>query len=141
MVCKDLHIDSDLASLKSVTRLLNLSAWQGILKINNECSRMAISTRGIKLSELATMPEDEKNRRLGELVQAVVNPTALELAAQRNDITEKIQQLEFRYKMSSDEMKRQLREGKIRETADFCHWLMLLRIRGRFESENRPPQS
>lgn len=127
--------------MRSVLRLLNSIPQQGILKIKSRCSCMAILTRGVKLSELAIMPKDEKKRRLAELVQAVVKPTPEELSAQQDDLAAKIQQFESRYKMSSDLMSQRLASGEIRETADLCSWMMLVRIRGCFEGENRCSQS
>jgi hypothetical protein len=96
---------------------------------------MATLTRGIALSEFKTMSDSEKNQRVSDLFQAAVNPTSEQLAEQKNKLTDQIQVLESRYKMSSGEMKRKLATGEIKETADFCRWLMLLKIRGRFENK------
>lgn len=95
---------------------------------------MATLTRGIKLNELASMSEGEKNRRIGEMFQAATNPTQEQLNQQKTDINNQIQAFESRYKMASSEMKQLLVSGKIKETAEFCSWLMLLKIRGRFEN-------
>lgn len=97
---------------------------------------MATLTRGIKLSDFSKMPEKEKDRRIGELFQAALNPTEEQLDQQKNEIDDRIRSFESRYKMSSSEMKQSLASGQLKETADFCSWLMLLKIRGRFEGRN-----
>lgn len=96
---------------------------------------MATLTRGIALSEFKTMSDSEKNRRVSELFQAAVSPTSEQLSDQRNKLDEQIQSFESRYKMSSGEMKRKLATREVTETADFCRWLMLLKIRGRFDKK------
>jgi len=102
---------------------------------------MAILTRGIKLSEFASMSESETKRRVGELFQSAVNPTEKQFQEQKRDIDEQIRTFENRYKMSSCEMKQLLANGGLTENADVCNWLMLLKIRGRFESKARSPRT
>lgn len=101
---------------------------------------MATLTRGIKLSEFSKMSESEKDARVGELFQAALNPTQEQLAQQKQGIDDRIRVFESRYKMSSSEMKRLLTCGELKETADFCSWLMLLKIRGRFEGKFESPR-
>jgi hypothetical protein len=96
---------------------------------------MATLTRGIALSEFKTMSDSEKHRRVNELFQAAVSPTSEQLEDQRNKLDNQIQLFESRYKMASDEMKRKLATGEVMESADFCRWLMFLKIRGRFEKK------
>lgn len=96
---------------------------------------MATLTRGIALSEFATMTESERSQRVGELFQAAVNPTSEQLKEQRDKLDLVIQEFETQYKMSSDEMRRKLATGQMAETADFCRWSIFLKIRGRFERE------
>lgn len=102
---------------------------------------MATITKGIKLSEFASMPEQEKKIRVDALFQAAVNPTPEQLREQKNEIDSEIRFFESRYQISSDKMKKLLINGEIKETADICSWLMLLKIRGSFENEHKSSQS
>jgi len=94
---------------------------------------MAILTKGIKLSEFASMSEEEKDRRVSSLFQAAMNPSIEQLEQQKNDLNDQIRSFESRYRMTSGEMRQGLASGEISESADFCSWLMLLKIRGQFE--------
>ena len=96
---------------------------------------MAIQTRGIKLSELSSMTQTEKQERFNDLIQAAMNPSQDQFEEQRNELDSQIRSLESRYKMTSREMKQQLMAGQINESAELCHWLMLLSLRGRFEQK------
>ncbi len=98
---------------------------------------MATLAREISLSELASMPENEAQKCLGELLQTSVNPSQEQLVEQKTQLDAEIQRYESQYGMTSSEMKHRLSVGELRETAEFCSWLMLLKIRGRFDSAYR----
>jgi hypothetical protein len=95
---------------------------------------MATLTRGIKLAEFSSMTETEKDRRVNELFQAALSPTEDQLNEQLAEVDGSIRAFEVRYRMSSGEMKHLLCNGEIKESADFCSWLMLLKIRGNFDT-------
>ena len=51
------------------------------------------------------------------------------LNGQLVDLESRLRDFEIRYEMPSEEMRRQYRAGKLRETHDICRWLMLLDVR------------
>jgi hypothetical protein len=76
----------------------------------------------IKSSELASMSESEREQALTEMVYtALHNPNGSKQALQAQ-----IRQLEIRYEMNSDEMRRGFAAGKVRETAEIAKWFFLL---------------
>jgi hypothetical protein len=87
------------------------------------------------------MPTQEKDRRVGDLIRTAVNPTQAELQEQKAELDCEIRQFESRYKISSGEMQQRLANGELREAADICSWLMLLKIRGQLESKFGSPRA
>ena len=89
----------------------------------------------LRLNDLIndSIPEEEKHRCINELFQASFDPTPEQLEEQKRQIDEEIKTYELRHGVTSDKIKDYLRRGKIRETAEICSWLMLLKIRERFE--------
>ena len=53
------------------------------------------------------------------------------LNGESREIEDSIAAYETRYEMSSDEMRRRLKESKLEHTADICRWQMLLEMRNR----------
>ncbi len=77
----------------------------------------------IRSTDLGYMNEAERIFALTALVQA-----ALQNNGESKAITNaQIRQFELRYEMISDEMRRKLAEGQIKETAEIVEWLFLLR--------------
>jgi hypothetical protein len=76
----------------------------------------------VKSSDLANMSEPERGQVLGALVNAALHETEAGDALLR----ERIREFELRYEMSSDEMRAEYSQGKVRETAEIAQWLFLL---------------
>ena len=85
-----------------------------------------MTTKGIRLSDLAGLSEDERNRKLSELIAETRKPPSPELLAAADA---RITAHEAAYGMTSDEMKRRLHAGEISETLAICQWLMDLVMR------------
>ena len=79
----------------------------------------------IKLSDLAKMPVPDSNRVLGELVRSAKSRRNGQSAV----LDARISDYELRYEMSSVDMRRRLKDGTLRETADIARWLMTLAAR------------
>ena len=79
----------------------------------------------LALADLANMSKPEADRALGELVSAAKAPRN----GQRAELDARIHQLELEYEMSSDELRENLRNGQVKETAKIAHWLFLIRAR------------
>jgi hypothetical protein len=101
---------------------------------------MAILTRGIKLSEFASMSEEETESRVDELFQAANNPSTEQFEQQKSELEQEILFFESQYNMASEEMKQRLAMGEISESADICSWLMLLKIRGQLKDGWKSPR-
>jgi len=100
---------------------------------------MAPTKKRIKLSELAFMSEKESVEELKLLFQAAVDPSSEQIEEQKSHLDSQIQAYELQYGMTSSEMKEYLASGDLKETHDLCSWLMLLKIRGRFDSKYKSP--
>ena len=83
---------------------------------------------GMKLSEIMSGSSEEQDQKLGQLVQSALAPDPEQLALQRKAIQARITSFERRYEMSSASMRQKLSRGEIKETADICSWLMLLKV-------------
>jgi hypothetical protein len=79
----------------------------------------------VKLSDLAKMPVVDSNRVLGELVRSAKSRRNGQSAV----LDARISDYELRYEMSSGDMRRKLKDGTLRETADIARWLMTLAAR------------
>jgi hypothetical protein len=79
----------------------------------------------VKLSDLANMPVVDSNRVLGELVRSAKSRRNGQSAV----LDARISDYELRYEMSSGDMRRRLKDGTLRETADIARWLMTLAAR------------
>jgi hypothetical protein len=97
---------------------------------------MAAQFEGIKVSELFAAPPEEREDRVKRLFQAALNPTDEQLDQQKAALDCRIQRFERRYEMSSKVMREQFQLGRIRETAEICSWLMLLRVKEDFDGES-----
>ena len=85
----------------------------------------------LALVDLAHMSKPEVDRALGELVSAAKAPRN----GQRAELDARIHQLELQYEMTSEEMRENLRNGRLKETAEIAHWLFLIRARGTWTSK------
>lgn len=78
----------------------------------------------VRISELSNMDTAQRTRALESLVQATrsgrMNSSALDA---------RIRKLEQRYEISSADLRKQLRDGRIKETAEIAEWLFLLDAR------------
>ncbi len=90
---------------------------------------MTVQLEGIKISELFTCPPEEQNLQVDQLLQAALHPTKAQQRQQQEKIDCRIKKFEGRYEMSSSTMRQKLSQGQIKETADICSWLMLLKAR------------
>lgn len=79
----------------------------------------------VKLSDLAKMPVVDSNRVLGELVRSAKGRRNGQSAV----LDARISHYELRYETSSGDMRRRLKDGTLRETADIARWLMTLAAR------------
>ena len=79
----------------------------------------------VKLSDLAKMPVVDSNSVLGELVRSAKSRRNEQSAV----LDARISDYELRYEMSSGDMRRRLKDGTLRETADIARWLMTLAAR------------
>jgi hypothetical protein len=75
----------------------------------------------IRLADFGVMTESEQLSTLDRLL----NGPQEEVSA----VDAGIRRYELRYEMSSDEMRRKVAAGEIRETAEVADWLFLLRAR------------
>jgi hypothetical protein len=89
----------------------------------------------IKLSDLFALSEEEREQEMGAMVESAFNPTEPELKEQTEALTQRITQFEQRYEMSSHTMRDRLAEGAIKETADICSWMLLIKALESFEPE------
>lgn len=95
---------------------------------------VAVNT-SIKLSEFSSMSEDESKERVNALFQAAINPTPDQKQAWIKQVNDEIQEYEFRYKMSSEDMLQALNTGEALKFPEICSWLMLLKTRGQIEKK------
>ncbi|MBE9178720.1 hypothetical protein IQ268_09120 [Oculatella sp. LEGE 06141] len=104
---------------------------------------MAILTKGIKLSQLAATSPEQKASEIDSLINAALNPDKQHLEQQCNEVDARIKEFECRYEMSSDAMKQQLSQGLIKETAEICSWLLLLKVKNnlKMRPDETPTQS
>jgi len=93
---------------------------------------MTISSKALGLSEISSMPVNERQASIDGLFQAALNPTKEQIEQQKEDLNVTIQIYESRFGITSNEMKASLSKGRISESAEICDWLMLLRIKDRF---------
>ena len=79
----------------------------------------------LRLAELRGLSSDAASAR----VRILQNPQSLN--GESREIADSIAAYETRYEMSSDEMRRRLKDLKLEHTADICRWQMLLEMRDR----------
>ena len=97
---------------------------------------MATLIKGLRLSDIASMPQDERDRQINELFQAALNPTEEQIQKRWQELDKQIQGFEQKYHLSSLNMEKQVKSGTFPETNDVCSWLMLLRKKSRFEQRH-----
>jgi hypothetical protein len=76
----------------------------------------------IRLSEFAKLSEAAQASMLDAACRSVVSSDAEDLEL----VMDRIRGLEAKHGLSSDDMRRILAEGKLRETELICEWLILL---------------
>lgn len=81
----------------------------------------------LTLSELRGAGDEERSRKLSELVEDARSPRN----GQARDIDARLRAYEIQYGMTSEEMRAKFRAGKQEDTADIARWLMLLSIAGK----------
>lgn len=81
----------------------------------------------LRLADLRAMSPAESHEVLASLARAAQAPGAGEAASR--SVEARIRGYEFRYEMSSSEMKEGLKSGRLAETADLSNWLFLLNAR------------
>lgn len=89
----------------------------------------------IKLSDFFSLSEAEREEQLNGLVKASINPTEDQTREQTEALDARLRKFECRYEMSSDTMRAKLSNGDIKETADMCSWMLLIKARESFEPE------
>lgn len=85
---------------------------------------MALNTT-IRISEFAKLSEPEQVEEMRNFARARLAP----LNGDLSELNQRIASYECRYEMSSETMLMEYRAGKLRETADICHWNILLNLR------------
>lgn len=70
------------------------------------------------------------------MVEAAFNPTDDQVQEQTAALDARITKLERRYEMSSSTMRKQLSKGEIKETAEICSWMLLIKAKDSFEPES-----
>lgn len=76
----------------------------------------------VRDSDLRRMNPEQREEALSELVRAARSSPNGEV----RDLDEQIQAFEAKFHLSSDELRRELAQGKRAETWEICQWLMLL---------------
>ena len=94
---------------------------------------MATLERGIKLSDFGAASPEEREKLTNKLFEEALNPTQEQLNRQMDEIDARIRAFERQYEMPSASMHQKVLERKMQETADICSWLMLLKVRQRFD--------
>jgi len=95
---------------------------------------MATSTPGFKLSQISTSSVEERAAAISNLISSAFSPDKEYVRQKSNEIGSRIKKFERRYEMSSKAMKQQLSTGSIKETAEICSWLLLLKVEASLES-------
>ena len=90
----------------------------------------------IKLSDLFALSNADREETLSNLVECATKPTKDETREQTEALDARLRKFECRYEMSSATMQHKLSEGVIKETADMCSWMLLIKARESFESES-----
>lgn len=90
-----------------------------------------MSAKTLRLSDISGLPEEQQRARVAAFLAARSEPSNGELAV----IDDRIAELERRYEVSSATMREQVSSGTIRETAEICHWLMLLDMKAKLANE------
>jgi len=71
---------------------------------------------------------------MDELIEAAVKPSDQQVEEWLKNLDAQISCYEQRFRLSSLDMVRLVESGKMAETDDVCHWLILFGKRKRFES-------
>lgn len=95
----------------------------------------------IKLSEFFELSDAEREESLSNLVECATNPTQDETSEQTEALDARLRKFECRYEMSSATMRDKLSKGLIKETADVCSWMLLIKASESFEPESTAASS
>lgn len=86
-----------------------------------------MTVKSVLLSDLEGLSVDERTRALAELARSGQSFPNGEM----QELDRRISEFELRYEMSSATMRKRYANRQLRETADICHWLMLLSMKDR----------
>ena len=86
-----------------------------------------MSTNILSNSDLRNRSDAERSRMISEFLHS--EPASQEDALA--SIDRALAYLENKYGMKSEVMRQLIEAGTLRETDDYCHWLMLVSIRNR----------
>ncbi len=81
----------------------------------------------VSTSELSKMSEEQRAEAVSKLVQGAFESHN----GRRRRIDDEIKQFELKYGITSEQMLKELSEGRLRETDAISDWLWLLNLRGR----------
>ena len=90
----------------------------------------------IAFSELSSLPAEQRARRVAALARASEEPPNGEL----REVENRIAALEAAHLLTSDDLRRELAQGRRRETLEICRWLMLLDLRDHLASVAARPR-
>jgi hypothetical protein len=94
---------------------------------------MAILSRGIKLSEFSTLPENELESRVNELFEEALNPAEKEVREWLDELDKQLCEFEQKYNLSSSTMKKLVDSGQMPADDEIHDWLKLWWERSYFE--------
>lgn len=94
---------------------------------------MEITFRRYGLSELSLMSSEDRKQCINELHKAALDPTNEQLEQQKAQINNRIIEFESKYNLSSKDLVSMMDKNQIQETKDICSWLILLKIKNRFD--------
>lgn len=83
--------------------------------------------KSLSLAQLKTMSNERREQQLGELVATTRQPPNGEIKS----VQKKLHAYEMQHGINSDELRRKVASGEVKETADVCSWLMLLDLQDR----------
>lgn len=90
----------------------------------------------IRLTHFASMTSGEKEECVKSFLSSSGTLCVDHCKSQLTTVNEKINRFEGRYEMSSSTMKQTLSLGNIKETADICSWLFLLKQKESLEKQS-----
>ena len=105
--------------------LLPLGYTGSMMTAGNGRRKTRESMTAIRVSDLTRMSPEDRVTAVADLARAARRAPNGEVS----EIEAGIEAYEAKYGIDSDELQRQVAEGRRAETEDVCGWLMLLRLR------------